>query len=133
MIGLVVATHSHLAQELINAAEMVIGPLQNARAVCVAREDGVESIRASLERAIDEVGRDGAGVAIMTDMFGGTPANISISFLEPGRVEVLTGVNLPMILKFFSNRETESLSDVVSLLAAYGRQSITAASDFLQK
>lgn len=133
MIGLVVATHSHLAQELINAAEMVIGPLENARAVCVAREDGVEAIRASLAQAIDEVGRDGAGVAIMTDMFGGTPANISISFLEPGRVEVLTGVNLPMILKFFSSREAESLSDVVSLLAAYGRQSISAASDFLQK
>lgn len=133
MIGLVVATHSNLAQELINAAEMVIGPLQNARAVCISREDAVEAIRMDMARAIEEVGRDGEGVAIMTDMFGGTPANISLSFLEPDQVEVLTGVNLPMVLKFFSSREQDSLAELVVLLKAYGKQSISLASDFLQK
>lgn len=133
MIGLIVATHSSLAQELITAAEMVIGPVENARAVCIRREDDVEDVRQSMARAIEEAGRDGEGVAIMTDMFGGTPANISLSFLEPRQVEVLTGVNLPMILKFFNSREGIALAELVTLLKAYGQQSITLASEFLQK
>lgn len=133
MIGLVVATHSSLAQALVAAAEMVIGPVQNARSVCISREDDVETIRQNVARAIEEAGRDGEGVAVMTDMFGGTPANISLSFLEPGRVEVLTGVNLPMLLKFFNSREGVPLAELVTLLRAYGQQSITLASEFLQK
>jgi PTS system mannose-specific IIA component len=133
MIGLVIATHSNLAQEFINAAEMVIGPLTNARAVCIQKEDGLEDIRSNMAGAIEEVGRDGEGIAIMTDMFGGTPANISLSFLEPQQVEVLTGVNLPMVLKFFNTREGLSLADLVAQLKSYGQQSITLASEFLQK
>ena len=133
MIGLIIATHSNLAQELINAAEMVIGPLVNARAVCIYKEDGLEDIRSALARAIEEVGGDGEGIAIMTDMFGGTPANVSLSFLEPRQVEVLTGVNLPMVLKFFNSRDGLSLADLVTLLKAYGQQSISLASEFLQK
>jgi PTS system mannose-specific IIA component len=133
MIGLVIATHSNLSQELINAAEMVIGPLTNVLAVCIGKEDGLEDIRNAMARAIEEVGRDGEGVAIMTDMFGGTPANISLSFLDPRQVEVLTGVNLPMVLKFFNTREGLPLAELVTQLKSYGQQSITLASDFLQK
>lgn len=133
MIGLIIATHSNLAQELINAAEMVIGPLTNARAVCIGKEDGLEEIRNNMAHAIEEVGRDGEGIAIMTDMFGGTPANISLSFLDPRQVEVLTGVNLPMVLKFFNTREGLSLAELVAQLKSYGQQSITLASEFLQK
>ena len=133
MIGLVIATHSNLSQELINAAEMVIGPLTNVLAVCIGKEDGLEDIRNAMARAIEEVGRDGEGVAIMTDMFGGTPANISLSFLDPRQVEVLTGVNLPMVLKFFNTREGLPLAELVTQLKSYGQQSITLASEFLQK
>lgn len=131
MIGLIIATHADLARELVNATEMVIGSLHNVRAICIHREDGLEEIREAMARAIEEVGRDGEGVAIMTDMFGGTPANISLSFLEPEKVEVLTGVNLPMVLKFFNSREGVSLDELVGMLMAYGQQSIAKASEFL--
>jgi PTS system mannose-specific IIA component len=132
MIGLVIATHSNLAKELIAAAEMVIGPLENVRAVCIGREDSLEEIRSALTRAIDEIGHD-QGVAIMTDMFGGTPSNISLSFLEPGKLEVLTGVNLPMVIKFFNSREELGLSELAAMLKSYGQQSISLASEILQK
>ncbi len=131
MIGLVIATHSGLAQEFINAAEMIIGPAQNARAVCITREDSPETIRNTVARAIAEVGKDGEGVLIMTDMFGGTPANISLSLLEPKAIEVLTGVNLPMVLKFFNSQEGLTLAELAGLLKAYGQQSISLASEFL--
>lgn len=132
MIGLVIATHSNLAKELIAAAEMVIGPLENVRAVCIGREDSLEKIRSALTRAIEEIGH-GQGVAIMTDMFGGTPSNISLSFLEPGKLEVLTGVNLPMVIKFFNSREELGLSELAAMLKSYGQQSISLASEILRK
>ncbi|PLX86022.1 MAG: PTS sugar transporter [Desulfuromonas sp.] len=133
MVGLVIATHSRLAEELIAASEMIIGPAQNARSVCITREDSVESIRLGISRAIEEVTEGREGVVIMTDMFGGTPANISLSFLEPQRVEVLTGVNLPMVLKFFNSQEGLSLGELASMLKAYGQQSISLASEILAK
>lgn len=133
MIGLVIATHSRLAEEFLKAAEMIIGPLRNVRAVCIQAEDNVEQIRTHVTAAMDEVGSDGEGVVIMTDMFGGTPANISLSFLDPTRIEVITGVNLPMVLKFFNTQEGLSLPDLALLLKSYGQQSISLASEFLQK
>ncbi len=133
MIGLVIATHSRLAEEFIRASEMIIGPARNARSVCVAREDSVEQIRICLERAIDAVGGDGEGVLIMTDMFGGTPSNISLSFLSSENIEVLTGVNLPMVLKFFNSQDGIALTELAGLLKAYGGQSISLASDFLNR
>ncbi len=132
MIGLVIATHSNLAQEFINAAEMIIGPPRNVQAVCICKEDSVEAIRNGVMEAITAVGADGEGVVVMTDMFGGTPANISLSLLEPKKIEVLTGVNLPMVLKFFNSQEGLSLSELAAMLKAYGQQSISLASDFLQ-
>ncbi len=133
MIGLVIATHSRLAEEFLKAAEMIIGPLRNVRAVCIQAEDNVEQIRTHVTAAMEEVGSDGEGVVIMTDMFGGTPANISLSFLDPARIEVITGVNLPMVLKFFNTQEGLSLPDLALLLKSYGQQSISLASEFLQK
>ncbi len=138
MIGLVIATHSRLAEEFIRASEMIIGPARNARSVCVAREDSVEQIRICLERAIEAVGGDGEGVLIMTDMFGGTPSNISLSFLSSENIsseniEVLTGVNLPMVLKFFNSQDGIALTELAGLLKAYGGQSISLASDFLNR
>jgi mannose PTS system EIIA component len=134
MAGLVIATHAGLAQEFLRACEMIIGPTRHARAVGIHKEDSVETIRESLVMAIAEVksGDDG-GVVIMTDLFGGTPANISISFLEAGKVEVLTGVNLPMILKFFNCQEDMPLAELAGILKAFGQQSISMASDFLPK
>jgi len=133
MIGLVVATHSRLAAELLNAAEMIIGPCLNARAVAILKEQGVEEIRSEIEAAVASVSADGDGVVIMTDMFGGTPSNVSLSFLEPGKVEIVTGVNLPMVIKFFNSQESLSLAELAALLKAYGQQSITLASDFLRQ
>jgi len=133
MIGLVIATHARLADELINACEMIIGPVQNVRAVGICAEDSVEEIRGNLNQAVTAVGVDGEGVIIMTDMFGGTPANIGLAFLDPSKIEVLTGVNLPMVLKFFNSQEGLPLSELATMLKAYGQQSISLASEFLQK
>ncbi len=132
MIGLVIATHSRLAEEFVRASEMIIGPLQNTRSVCITPDDGVEKIRNDISTAIEEVGAEGEGVIILTDMFGGTPSNIGLSFLDPQRVEVLTGVNLPMVLKFFNSREDLPLDQLAGLLKAYGQQSISLASELLQ-
>jgi len=133
MIGLVVATHSQLASELLKAAEMIIGPCRNARPVAILQDHGVEDIRADLEAAIAAVDEDGDGVVVMTDIFGGTPSNISLSFLEPEKTEIITGVNLPMVIKFFNSQEALSLAELAGLLKAYGQQSITLASDFLRQ
>ncbi len=133
MVGLVLATHSNLAEEFLRASEMIIGPLRNALAVGITREDSVENIRTRILQAIETAGSDNEGVIIMTDLFGGTPANISLSFLEPTRVEILTGVNLPMVLKFFNAQEDLALTELAALLKAYAQQSISLASEFLQK
>lgn len=133
MIGLVIATHAGLAEQFVGACEMIIGPQQNVRAVGIHREDGVEEIRQGIRQAVDDVGRDGEGVIVMTDMFGGTPANVSLAFLAPGNIEVLTGVNLPMVLKFCGSRGEHPLTELAGLLKAYGQQSISLASEFLQK
>lgn len=133
MIGLVIATHANLGREILQATEMIIGTLSQARAVGIRKEDSVEEIRAAVAGAIEEVGGAGEGVIVMTDMFGGTPSNISLAFLEPDRVEVLTGVNLPMVLKFFNSQEGLSLGELAQLLQSYGQQGITLPSQFLNR
>lgn len=133
MIGLVVATHGNLGKELLASVQMIIGPVRNARAVGICQENSMEDIRDAIAAAIAEVGTDGAGVIIVTDMFGGTPANVSLTFLEPRVVEVLTGVNLPMLLKFFNSQENLGLDEQAVILKSYGQQSIALASEFLQR
>ena len=130
MIGLVVVAHAGLAAELIRAAEMIVGPVDGAASVEIKPDDSVEQIRAALTGAIESVSAE--GIIIMTDMFGGTPSNMSLSFLDENRIEVLTGVNLPMVIKFFSDRNRWSLSELATQIKACGRESISVASDYLR-
>jgi PTS system mannose-specific IIA component len=133
MIGLVVATHGNLGSELLVSAQMIIGPVINASAVSITRDSSMEVIRDEIAAAVAEVGQDGHGVIIVTDMFGGTPANVSMTFLKPQSVEVVTGVNLPMILKFFNSHETIGLDELAGILKSYGQQSIALASEYLRQ
>ncbi|MGD9019104.1 MAG: PTS system fructose subfamily IIA component [Desulfuromonadales bacterium] len=133
MIGLVVAAHGNLGSELLMSAQMIIGPVINARAVSITHDSSMEVIRDAIAEAVAEVGKDDQGVIIVTDMFGGTPANVSMTFLEPQSVEVMTGVNLPMILKFFNSQETIGLDELAGILKSYGQQSIALASEYLQR
>ena len=133
MVGLIVATHGNMGAELLLSAEMIIGPVRNARAVGITHEHSMEDIRDAISAAIAAVGVDGHGVVIATDMFGGTPANVRMTFLKPQAVEVLTGVNLPMLLKFFNSQESLSLDELSGILKSYGQQSITLASEYLKR
>lgn len=133
MIGLVVATHGRLGEELLASAQMILGPVRNARAVCITHDSSLENVRDAVAAAIGAAGSDGRGVLILTDMIGGTPANVSMTFLEKQTVEVLTGVNLPMLLKFFNSQESLSLQELAGILKSYGQQSIVLASDLLQR
>jgi PTS system mannose-specific IIA component len=133
MIGLVVATHGNLGSELLLSAQMIIGPVINARSVSITHDSSMEAIRDAIAEVVTEVGKDGHGVIIVTDMFGGTPANVSMTFLEPQSVEVITGVNLPMILKFFNSQENLGLDELAGILKSYGQQSIALASEYLQR
>ena len=133
MIGLVVATHGNLGSELLLSAQMIIGPVINARSVSITHDSSMEAIRDAIAEAVTEVGQDGHGVIIVTDMFGGTPATVSMTFLEPQSVEVITGVNLPMILKFFNSQESLGLDELAGILKSYGQQSIALASEYLQR
>src|SRR5437667_4646468 len=108
MIGVVVVTHGQLATELVNSAEMIVGDLPQFAAVSIGWHDDVNDAREDISRAIDRV-RDEAGVLVLTDMFGGTASNLGMTFLETNRVEVITGVNLPMLLKLASLRSSQDL------------------------
>jgi PTS system mannose-specific IIA component len=133
MVGLIIATHGNLGKELLASAQMIIGPVRNARPVSITQESSLEDIRDAIAAAAAEVGTDGHGVIIVTDMFGGTPANVSMTFLEPQAVEVLTGVNLPILLKFFNSQENLGLDELAGILKSYGQQSIALASEYLQR
>ena len=104
MIGVVVVTHGQLATELVNAAETIVGDLPRFAAVSIGWHDAVELAREEIAQAVTRVD-SGSGVIVLTDMFGGTPSNLAITFLAEGRVEVVTGVNLPMLLKLAGTRE----------------------------
>lgn len=130
MVGLVLVAHAGLARELLNAAEMIVGEMGLAEAVGISPDDSVDIIRDNVTEAIKKVSGD--GVIIMTDMFGGTPSNMSLSFLKDNIVEVLTGVNLPMLLKFASEREKAGVASLAQMLKACGQESISVAGDFLK-
>jgi PTS system mannose-specific IIA component len=130
MVGLVVVAHAGLARELLAAAEMIVGVMEKSEAVGVVAGDPVEQILESVQEAIRKVSQD--GVIIMTDMFGGTPSNMSISFLKEGEVEVLTGVNLPMVIKFAAERDRMGVEELASALKKCGLESISVAGDYLR-
>ncbi len=126
----VIVTHGHLAGELLAAAEMIVGPISYITAVSIGWHDDVDAARDEVQRAITRVSQ-GGGVLLLTDMFGGTPTNIASMFLEEGKVEVVTGVNLPMIIKLSSQSGTESLSEIAHRVCDLGRQGIYLAGDLL--
>jgi len=130
MVGLVVATHGELAAVLLRTAEGIVGPVAQAAAVSVDAHTSVEDARARLATAIHKVGGDGEGVLVLTDMFGGTPANLALTFLEE-QIEVVTGVNLPMLLKLATTR-ADGLAAAAELATSQGQKNITLASALLR-
>jgi PTS system mannose-specific IIA component len=133
MIGVVVVTHCHLAEELICAAQLVVGEeLKQFQAVSVDPKDGSDQIREKIVAAIRKVDT-GQGILILTDMYGGTPSNISLSFLEEKKIEVITGVNLPMLLKLATYQNNLDLDQFAAFITDYGQRNINRASDVLKR
>lgn len=125
------AAHAGLAEELIKAAEMIVGPIEKAAAVGISPQDSVDEIRTALKTAMDTVSSE--NIIIMTDMFGGTPSNMSLSFLKEGSIEVLTGVNLPMLIRFASDRNRYGVSDLAAMIRDSGKEAVAVAGDYLKK
>jgi PTS system mannose-specific IIA component len=130
-IGVVVVTHGVLATELLNAAETIVGDLPQFTAVSIGWHDDVSVATTAMSRAIERVDR-GRGVLLLTDMFGGTPSNLSMTFLEPDKVEVVTGVNLPMLIKLARIKSEHDLAALARLVCDDGRAAIRVASDLLR-
>jgi PTS system mannose-specific IIA component len=132
VIGIVVVTHGQLANELVSAAEMIVGEIPNINAVSIGWQVNPEDAEREIKDALERVER-GQGVILLTDMFGGTPSNLSLTLLEKDKVEVVTGVNLPMLIKLVSLREQQKhdLLEVARLTCAQGKESIYQASDLL--
>ena len=132
MIGMVLVTHGRLADELVAALEHVVGPQPNVSTVCIGPEDDMEQRRRDI---LEQVGKvdDGSGVVVLTDMFGGTPSNLAISIMDKAKVEVIAGVNLPMLIKLASVRHHESLVDAVASAQEAGRKYINVASRLLSQ
>lgn len=132
MIGLVVATHGDLAGSLLNTTELILGAQAGALAVNISREMAPDEARRQMAAAITATD-DGDGTLIAADMFGGTPANVGMTFFVPGRIDVLTGVNLPLLLKFFSYRQRLPLAELVVFLRDTSREGIVLASEVLRR
>lgn len=129
-IGVVVVTHGQLATELVNATEMIVGDLPHFTAVSIGWHDDVELARQAIGEAIERV-QGSVGTLILTDMFGGTPANLGVTFLEQGRVEIITGVNLPMLIKLARDPQVTDLTAAAREMRDHGRSAMWVASDLL--
>jgi len=132
MIGVLITTHGNLGNELIKAAEMIKGPINGLLHVSIDQAKGVEDLKKEIGNAIKKLDK-GKGVLILTDLFGGTPSNISLSFMKDGKVEVVTGVNLPMLLKLSELKEEMSLKEYACFIKDYGKKNISLASEILEK
>ncbi|NLN39715.1 MAG: PTS sugar transporter subunit IIA [Smithella sp.] len=132
MIGVLITTHGNLGNELIHAAESIKGKLKGVMHVCVEQTRGVEELKREISAALKKLDK-GQGVLILTDLFGGTPSNISLSFMKEGKVEVVTGVNLPMLLKLSDVKEGTSLNEFARFIKDYGKNNISLASEILSK
>ncbi len=130
MIGLVLVTHGRLAAEFIAAMEHVVGPQESIAAICIGADDDMEARRADIATAVAHVDT-GRGVILLTDMFGGTPSNLAISLMGTGRVEVIAGVNLPMLIRLASVRKTAGVAAAVEAAQEAGRKYISVASKIL--
>ncbi|UCE81644.1 MAG: PTS sugar transporter subunit IIA [Deltaproteobacteria bacterium] len=132
MVGILVITHRQLAQEFVATAELIVGKMENCIGLSLDPELPVDDLRQQITNAMDEV-NDGDGVIVLTDMFGGTPSNLSLSFLNQKGIEVVTGVNLPMLLKLAHSREDVKVDELARVIKDYGRRSISLASEILDK
>ena len=130
MIGLILVTHGQLAQEFVSAMEHVVGPQAAIESVCIGPQDDAQGRREEISEKIAEVDQ-GQGVIILTDLFGGTPSNLAISLLEEGRVEVIAGINLPMLIRLAGARKSMNVVEAVNAAQTAGRNYITVASEFL--
>jgi mannose PTS system EIIA component len=130
MIGLVLVTHGRLAVEFVTAMEHVVGPQAAMESICIGPDDDMELRRADIAAAVARVDQ-GRGVIILTDLFGGTPSNLAISLMETGRIEVIAGVNLPMLIRLEGARRTMSVVAAVAAAREAGRKYISVASEVL--
>ncbi|MGF7147548.1 PTS system mannose-specific IIA component [Sphingomonas zeicaulis] len=130
MIGLVLVTHGRLAAEFVVAMEHVVGPQTAIATICIGPDDDMEIRRADIARAIESVD-GGRGVILLTDLFGGTPSNLAISLMSPGRVEVIAGINLPMLIRLDGARKTMKVKEAVAAAREAGRKYISVASEVL--
>lgn len=131
MIGLLIITHCDLCKELVNAAEFIVGRLERVETISINQTSDSEEIRKKIEEKLKSLDQ-GQGVIILTDMFGGTPSNISLSFLKEEMVEVLTGVNLPMVIAIAQNRMDMKLSELAEKAQEAGKLSISLAGKLLE-
>lgn len=130
MIGLVLVTHGQLASQFVAATEHVVGPQQNVTAICIGPDDDMEQRRKDILEAV-AAADTGDGVILLTDMFGGTPSNLAISIMDKAHVEVIAGINLPMLIKLASVRDSLSLAEAVDQAQESGRKYISIASKVL--
>lgn len=130
MIGMILVTHGSLAEEFVHAMEHVVGPQNAVATVCIGPNDDMEQRRDEIAASIAKVD-SGSGVIMLTDLFGGTPSNLAISLLERGKVEVIAGINLPMLIRLAGARNTMSVNEAVDAAKEAGRNYITVASEFL--
>ena len=130
MIGILVITHAKLGRELVNAAEFILGKIENTETFSVEGNPELEHLRRTLEASLERLNK-GDGVIILTDMFGGTPNNISLAFLDAGKVEVVTGVNLPMLIKAATARARNDLTTLAKVVGQTGRGAISVAGEIL--
>ncbi len=130
MIGMVVVTHGRLAEEFVSAMEHVVGPQKAVRAICIGPDDDMEQRRQDILNAVKDVDQ-GDGVILLTDMFGGTPSNLAISIMENAKVEVIAGINLPMLIKLASVRKVCGMDEAITAAQESGRKYINVASHVL--
>ncbi|HYN45151.1 MAG TPA: PTS sugar transporter subunit IIA [Allosphingosinicella sp.] len=130
MIGLVLVTHGRLASEFIVAMEHVVGPQERIAAIAIGPDDDMERRRKDIAKAIAKVD-DGSGVIILTDLFGGTPSNLAISLMKSDKIEVIAGVNLPMLIRLEGARKTMDVRSAVAAAREAGRKYISVASEIL--
>ena len=130
MIGMVVVTHGRLAEEFVSAMEHVVGPQKAVRAICIGPDDDMEQRRQDILKAVKDADQ-GDGVILLTDMFGGTPSNLAISIMENANVEVIAGINLPMLIKLASVRKACGMEEAINAAQDSGRKYINIASHVL--
>jgi mannose PTS system EIIA component len=132
MIGVVIVTHSALADEFLMATQQIVGAVEGIEPISIDPSDPLEEVEARIKKGIKKVDM-GRGVLILTDMFGGTPSNISLSFQQKGKVEIVTGINLPMLIKLSTLREEKTLDELASFIKSYGQKNIHLASEILDR